>query len=331
AIDGQLKMDVKDTIYSVKGYPLGNRIWFLHDPSQDVSGFHVYVSGSTFYYHVPEDMEEGQSVPQEENDTIAVLVLDLDLPNDHEVDYPFTTEVVIQPLDESGMPLDEFDRSITIEDPNDNDPGSRCATITQPFQVPSAPRWRWDFTIRERNGVIENSWEPARRRKINRLGWGCCVNGDISATAAESIFCREGTTQPGYEWVELEVDDYIVRYEEYMWVFDNGVFNVQGIEDKKQYFPSLTNFCDREIGYEFYYQVYGAPNDTPVGTHDFTPGAKRLNLDLPNWEGPYRMPRSAEITYTCHTLFLIWEDGEGFDSFVSRYEDTTTALPEYHD
>ncbi len=328
ATDGQLKIDVKDTLYLIKGYPYGDRIRVKHDPAQHIAGFNIYVGGSSYYFDVPAESVDGGK----ENDTIVSLILDLDLPEDEMIDFPFSTEITIQPHDGSGNPLDEFPVTLTVEEPVDDRTGngSICNSITQTFEgLETPPRWKWDFSHLEFNGEIL-IWAPDRKQKINPLGWGCCVNGNISGTAADSPFCREGTTQPGYVWVELEVDDYVIRNAEFMWVFDNDVFNVKGQEDKKQYFPSLTDFCTGEIGYEYSLEVYGAPNDTPVGTHDFTPGATRINLDLPNWQGSYRMPRSATLVYTCHSVLFLW-DFEGLDFFYSRFEEYPTFGPEFHD
>ncbi len=327
AVDGQVKVDVKDTIFLVKGYPYGNHLRFKHDPSQHVAGFKIRLGSASYYFEVPEDVLEGEAIPPKESDTTAVLVLDLDIPE--EVDYPFTTEITIQPQDESGAPIDEFDRWVTVEDPEDSSSGNGCNDITQAFGAPPVvPRWRWDHTIREYNGAILNVLAPNRRQRINSQGAGCCRDDGTSVTTSDSPSCYEGTTAPRLTWMEWEVDDYSVRYEEYLWVFDNGVLNAQGIWDKKQYDRSSTNFCTGEVGYTYSHEVYGARNDSPVGTHDFVPGATHLNINLQNWEGGFRMPSSADIVYTCHVLLLKW----GVDDlFISRYEDYTTALPEFHD
>ncbi|MEX0288463.1 MAG: hypothetical protein AB3N14_05085 [Flavobacteriaceae bacterium] len=336
ATDGGLKIDVADTIYLIKGYPLGNRIRFKHDASQTVQGFNIYVGSASYYFDVPKEPNEDYTPPQE-SDTTSVLVLDLDIPVDEGVDYPFSTEIIIQPNDGAGNPLDEFERVITVEDPED--PNGVCNSIMQPFEgIDTPPRWRWDQTFWEQNGVIIKAWAPNRKQRINTYGWGCCNNAtQRSLTINDSPVCSAlitdstATASGNLVEVQLDVDDWVVRLEEYMWFFDNGVFDLQGIEDKRQYFPSLTNFCTAEVGYDLSTQVYGAPTDTPVGTHDFSPGASHINLDLRNWQGPYRLPRSVNIVYTCHVLLLIDEDIEGYDTFIYRYEDYTTALPEFHE
>ena len=332
ATDGGIKVDVSDTIYLVKGYALGNRIRFKHDPSQQIKGFNIYVGSASYFFDVPKEQNEDY-IPPQEGDSTSVLVLDLDIPEDEEVDYPFSTEIVIQPHDGSGNPLDEFDRIVTIEDPDDSS-SSGCNSIMQPYEgLDTPPRWRWDFTFWEQNGTIIKAWAPNRKQTINSQGVGCCTDNGNSYYVNEHPSCGANITGPGFTKVTLtreEIDDYVQRIEEYMWIYDNGVFDYQGIEDKKNWYSFDTNFCTKELAYIYSYEVYGAPNDTPVGTHDFTPGATSLNLDLPNWQGPYRMPRRTDIVYTCHVLLLTWEV-EGFDIFTSRYEDYTTALPEYHD
>lgn len=322
--DGQLQVDVKDTIYVIKGYPLGDRLQIKHQAGQNVTGFYVYVGSASYYFDVPE--EENDYIPPQESDTTSVLVLDLDIPEDEGVDYPFTTEIVILPHDESGMPLDEFDRWVTVEDP-DNASGNGCNSIMQPYEgLETAPRWRWDLTFWEQNGNIIRGWAPNRKETINSQGVGCC-NEDTGRSyyVGETPGCAPNATSPGLTRVTLtseEINDYVVRIEEYMWIYDTGVFNYEGIEDKKNWYSFDTNFCTKELSYLFSYEKFGAPNDTPVGTHDFTPGASRINLNLRNWQGPYRLPSSADIVYTCHSLLLIRES-EGIDLFTSRYEDYT--------
>lgn len=329
ASDGGLKIDVPEMIYLIKGYPVGNRIRFQHNPMLEVKGFNIYVGSASYFFDVPAETIDGVK----ENDSVTTVVFDLDFPEDMEVDYPFTTEITIQPHDGSGNPLDEFDRTVTIEDPEDSS-GGPCNSIMQPYEgLDTPPRWRWDFTMWEQNGTIINAWAPNRKQRINSQGAGCCSDSGRSYYVGEHPSCGANVTGPGFTKITLtadEINDYVQRIEEYVWFFDNGVFDAQGIEDKKNWYSFDTDFCTKELSYLYSYEVYGSLNDTPVGTHDFTPGATRINLDLQNWQGPYRMPRSADIVYTCHTLLLIWES-EGIDKFTSRYEDYTTALPEYHD
>ena len=73
APNGRMYMNVEDTIYSIKGYPFGNRIRFQKSASQDVSGYYVGIPGASVYYDVPEEYQEGQYVPEGEDDTTSVL------------------------------------------------------------------------------------------------------------------------------------------------------------------------------------------------------------------------------------------------------------------
>ena len=325
AVDRGLKIDVQDTIYLIKGYPLGNRISFKHNPSQSMQGFNIHVANASYFFNVPKESNTDYITPKE-GDSTSVLVLDLDIPEDEDVNYPFSVAITIQPHDGSGNPVDQFNRVVTIEDPNE--PSGSCNSIMQPFQgLETPPRWRWDFTIWEQNETIVKVWAPNRKQTINSQGVGCCNESGDSYYVNEHPSCGPNSTGPGFTKVTLtreEINDYVQRIEEFMWIFDNGVFDYQGIEDKKNWDLFNTNFCTKALAYNFSFKNYGSPNDILVGTHDFTPGASKINLNLTNWQGPYRIPQSADIVYTCHTLLLITEI-EGFDVFTSRYEDYSTA------
>ena len=307
APDGGILMDVQDTIYTVKGYSLGYRIDFQKATSQLITGYYIYVSGSSFYYDVPEDYVDGQFVPNEEEDTSSVLVLDLDL-EDEEVDYPFTTEIVIQPHDDAGNPLDEFDRRITIEDPDDPD-GGGCNTIAFPISN-NHIHWEWDFTIREYNGEILNVFAPGLATPINSQGAGCCDQQGRSQTTSSSPSCGPGTTS--MTWVQLEVNDYSVRTYELWQIYENGTMLAFGNHVKKQYNRATTNFCDGTVGYTFDNEDLDGH-----GTHDFTPGSDRINLSWTNWNGGYR-PLSGSLIYTCHTMIRSWGGDDKFSAVYRR-------------
>lgn len=291
SIDGQLKLDEEDTVFTVRGYHLGNRIKVRHDAAQNITGFNVQVSGSTFYLYVPETIIEDQF--ESEKDSVSILVVDFNPPE--EVGCTYTVQVNIQPVNDGGVPLDQFTRWITLEDPACT---TNCNTVTTP--AGSDFVWAWDLSIREYNGDILNTSAPGLAYPINSQGAGCCVNGTISATTSDSQNCHQGTTEPGYTWVVYELDDFSTRPYEIISLKDDGTVQILSSEIKKTYDRPTTNFCNGTIGYTYDNGYYDN-----TGTHDFTPGGDQANFDFPNWDGPYHN-RGGEVVYTCHTMIVEW-------------------------
>ncbi|MDH3710292.1 MAG: hypothetical protein OER04_10415 [Cyclobacteriaceae bacterium] len=302
--DGGLKLDVEDTIFTMKGYPLGSRIRVLHDPSQSVSDFNIHVGGASFYYNVPEEIAEDQYIVEEESDTTSVLVLELDPPAD-EVDYPFTLEVYIQPLDESGNPLDEFIRWLTVEDPEDSGSGG-CNSITGKV-------WEWNFSLRINHGDIVNVWAPALGTPINTTGGGCCSGSGNSYTTVDP-FCVVGINEPNMKWVEVTPHDYYVRNYEYLQFGDDGSALADGLEIIKNWDLFNTDFCSETLSYTYTENK----NKLVEGTHDFVRGANHINFSFPDWEGGWR-PRGGNIVYTCNVLVISYD--VEIDTFIKVYKE----------
>uniref|UniRef100_UPI00359486EA hypothetical protein n=1 Tax=Pricia sp. TaxID=2268138 RepID=UPI00359486EA len=81
--DGPIWNDVKDTLYLMRGLPVGDRVSFLHDPAINITGFYVYVPGASYYYDVP-------NVPEEGKDSTDVVYVDAEFPVADFVDYPIS-------------------------------------------------------------------------------------------------------------------------------------------------------------------------------------------------------------------------------------------------
>lgn len=291
ASDGQIKMDVEDTIFAVKGYPLGSRIHFSKDTTQNISGYYVHVSGASSYYDVPETIIDGQYEPTTDEDTSSVLVLDLD-PTVDNVDYPFTIEVIIQPHDPSGNPLDEFTRWVTVEDPEDGSNGG-CNTITGKV-------WEWNFSFRVYNDEILNVFAPGLATPINSQGGGCCTSQGKSLTVSSPL-CAVGIQEPNVRWVEVTPNDYSVRPYQYLQFGDDGSALADGLYIVKNWDLTTTDFCSNRLGYTYNVDE----NQLVAGTHDFSPGANSISFDFPNWQGGWR-PQDGQIVYTCNVLVIIY-------------------------
>lgn len=300
--DGQIQMDVKDTIFVVKGYPIGSRLEFLHDPSQDISGFYIYVKGASVYFDVPESIMDGQYEAKGEEDTTSVLVLDLDPTVDkEEVDYPYSVEIVIQPHDPAGIGLDSISRVITVEVPNETSGNNGACNSILRTRGTANRIWEWEFSVREYNGQILNILAPGLATSINSQGSGCCRDDGVSVTTSDSPGCTSVGTSANLTWVELEVDDYLTLTYEIIWFWEDGNFEYWGEENKRQYDRSTTNFCTGTVGY-----TYDRKSYIHLGTHDFVAGSDHMNLNITDSEGGYRPAGSMDLIYTCNTLILQW-------------------------
>jgi len=307
--DGQLKINIKDTIYVVKGYPWGNRIHFLHDPSQDITGFYIYVEGASYYHDVPETVVEDQYIPTDDEDTTSVVVLDFDLSKqngrtyeDKNVVYPVTAEIKIQPHDKDGASLDEFTKWITIEDPES---GENCNSIVE-------KTWEWNFTIRVNNGDVVNVWAPGLAIPINTKGGGCC-NGDGKSLTTADIGCEVDINEPNMTWIEVYPNDFYVRPFEILHFYDGGKALAFQKEIIKNWDLFNTDFCGQALAYTFTVN----DNFAREGEHDFIPGASHMKLNFPGWKGGWK-PTGGDIVYTCNTLIIIF--GVEGDAFLSVYK-----------
>lgn len=305
APDGQLKIDVKDTIFVVKGYPLGNRINFLKDPSQNVTGFYIYVEGASHHFDVPETIEEDQYVPTGGSDTASVVVLDFDpTSRDEDVSYPFTTEITIQPHDEGGTPLDEFEKWITVEDPE-----SSCNSILLDEYGGNA--WLWDFTIRINNDEIVNVWAPGISPDFGAEEvTGCCRGGNSDYGPLPGD-C--GSATPDEMVIFYAPDQFYLRPFEMMLFLTSGDLQYYSGEIYLRADPYKTDFCN---GDEPFYYYHKNEHISETGQHDFVPGAGTLSIDF-DTSVPNRPPRKSNIIYTCHSLIL--DFGSPGDEFASVY------------
>lgn len=261
AIDGEIFIEVEDTIYSVKGYPFGNRIRFLKEASQEVAGYYVGIPGANVYYDVPEEEVEGQYIPEGEQDTTSVLFLELD-PDESIDEYPFTVPIWILPYDGSGMPIKRFIRWITVEDPEDG----TCTSIARPNNDYSL-HWEWEFSLREYNGEVLNVFAPDIATRINSVGGGCCTTDGRSFTVASSPYCEVGVNNNNFTYFEYPSDDYSLRGYEVWQIWENGEVYVWRNFVLKNYIPQGSDFCTGELEYAL---DYSFPNGE--GTHDYVAG-----------------------------------------------------------
>ncbi len=307
--DGAIWNDVKDTLYLMRGLPIGKRVSFLHDPAINITGFYVYVPGASYYYDVP-------NVPEEAKDSTDVVYVDAEFPVADFIDYPISFPVYLMPYVD-GIPFSTFIEPVKIEDPKDPDEADVCSSI---LVAPgsSGPVWQWESTIRQYNGNILNFWAPGVTVGPNVLLGGCCRDDGVSRLAGDigcsKIDSLRSLTQT---WVEFPANEGLTSLFELLVFNDNGTVVLRGDLDEAKIIPDTRNFCNRtvELAYNLYQRVHN-------GNHDLTPGGNTVNLQLPPSPEPpvsFLSQNTYELVYTCHTLVLTRGGSEGEEwGFVYR-------------
>jgi len=298
APDLQLKINVKDTVYSLKGL-YGARVVVRHDGLHDISGFYIAVSGSSSYYNVPAEDEGVQ-------DSTDVFYIDADVPENGEADYPFTIPIRIQPYDPTGAPLDEFVKLLTIENP---ETGTGCS-IAVPFANTSNlayGAWKWIHTLGiDASGLIFHREAPGLKKGSPYKTGGCCNDDGTNSTVANDPYCfakfSDGTPNP--RWRSIEVSHYFTWVYDLIWFYDNGTFTHQNLSHQTNYRPSKSDFCNEKPFYEFDKGFF-----LKTGTHDFTPGSKYLTITYDVTDPPVygKTINSGELRYDCNGMALIYE------------------------
>lgn len=299
APDLQLRINVKDTLYITRGFPVGAKIVVRHDGLHDVSGFYIAVDNSSFYYDVP--VVEAQA-----QDSVDVIYINIDVAE--EIEYPLTIPVKIQPYGPDGAPLDEFDKEVTIEDPaTNNGCGLTIPFTTDTTELPDGG-WRWLFTVGiNQSDEIFHEEEPGLKQVSSYQTGGCCNDDGSSSTVAGDPYCFEkysDTGEPNPRWRSIQVEHYFVWEYDILWFFDNGTFVQDNLSMQTNYRPSKSDFCAGEAGYDFDKNFFHKS-----GTHDFVPGADYLTITYDVADPPVygKTIRSGNLQYSCHGMLLSFE------------------------
>ena len=306
-VDGAIGIDVKDTIYLMRGLPVGDRVSFLHDPAMNVTGFYLYVPGASYYYDVP-------NVPEEAKDSTDVVYVDADFPVADFKDYPISFPLHIMPYID-GIPFRPFIKPVKIEDPHDPDVADVCNSILRERAggIEGNRVWQWEFTIRQYNHEILNFWAPGVRVGINVLLGGCCTDNGKSISNADpgGAGCKKDNPSPGFNWVEFPVLDGRTSLWEFMNIWDDGTTEIYGALDEAAIIPDTRNFCTQSV--DLTYNIYGREHH---GNHDFNPGDNTVNLTFQPYQGSGPVSFLSGLTYnleyTCNSLVL-WREIEGED------------------
>lgn len=313
APDFQLKINFKDTIFVMKGSHLGARVAVRHDGLHDITGFYIAVDNGSFYYDVPVAEDEAQ-------DSTDIVYINIEVPEKTDIDYPLTIPIRIQPHGPDGEPLDEFDKEVTIEDP---EAGVDCS-ITHPFtgsnEHPDNWWWYWDYTLGfNYDGELFHFEAPGLKQVSSYQTGGCCSEDGTSSTVADDSYCFEKFSDgsPNPVWRSIDVAHYFVWNYDVLWFYDNGTFGHENVSSQTNYRPSKSDFCNNKAAYDEDIGFF-----LKKGTHDFTSGTDYLTVsyDVTNPPVYGRTLLSGQIEYTCHILVFIYEiEGQKWEIVFRKY------------
>jgi len=282
-----IKMDSKDTIYTMPGQKIPVRI--SHPEAVALQGVYIASKNSTFYLDVPLD-------EQEDSDTVSVIIIEF--PEDEDVPNDVPLEII--PYDHSKNPVDIVERVITIEEPQNNS----CDFLKDGDTTSMGPpEWTWHYTaVFDHKDELKFLNAPGRIFAATQEPTGCCA-----AAPACPIPKRDPVTN-----VITYVDDskvtaktsYSIAFE-FFTFFKDGTFTRSTMENITNFNPQTTDWCARIPGYsvqETFVDYYG--------THDYAPGDTNIS---------YRTIRSAcgdplgicgygsrpgALTFSCHTMTI---------------------------
>ncbi len=326
-VDGLIYNDVKDSIFLMRGLPVGDRIRFLHDPAMNVTGFYVYVPGASYYYDVP-------NVPEVGTDSTDVVYVDAEFPVADFKDYPISFPIQIMPYVDN-IPFKPFIETVVIEDAHDPDNVDLCDNILGKF-------WQWEFTIRLYKGEIRNFWAPGIRVGINTLLGGCCTQNGTSITNADpgGAGCKKIDTGPGMTWVEFPSYDGTTSLFEYLRIYpDNGdgeFITIVGAKDAAMIVPESKNFCTKTV--DRIYTYNSVLNEMEASYYNAVKGLGTLGIPLQIMNQPnvsFLQAGSYNVEYTCNSMLLERGDGEGEEwGYVYKkmnYDELYDFRLEWHD
>jgi len=294
------RMNSKDTIFLMSGVRIPLRI--SHPPGQLISGIFIAVRGGSFYQDVPIEMEE-------ESDTVSLVIVDVDA---DDLDLPADVPADIVPYDNSKQPIDIIERTITIEEPQ-----NQCdILIDRPLTLTDstgywAPEWYWHHTvIFNPNGDVVFINAPGNAHITKTTYEGCC-----DFTTGKNCNILATTLNASAD----VVISYTIMSETFAF-FSNGTFVRQTHERKQNFDPTTTQWCSGLAGYTNSDDVV-----TYQGTHDYITGdtnityvTKWASCDLCGYGSP-----GGSLAYSCH-LMVISRNTEGSNQVRVYVRDPTS-------
>jgi hypothetical protein len=308
APDGQLKINVKDTIYMAKGFPIGERLVVKHDGSYDITGVYVGIENSSFYYDVP-------VVEAEAQDSSDVIYLNLGDTEGFNWDFPFT--LILLPHAD-GLPWDKFIRVVKIEDPEED--AGNSITVPKNFSL-DLVHWEWIYTVMvdpsdPEGNVLHFEGKGVKKISAYQTG-GCCNDDGTSTTVANDPYCfskySDGTPNPN--WRSIDVSHYFMWAYDVLYLYNDGTFRQANTSIQTNYRPSLSDFCNNEAAYDFDISTF-----VKFGTHDFTPGANQIKFTYDVTDPPVfgKNIYGGELLYSSHNMLISF--GSGREKWYFKYK-----------
>ncbi len=174
-----IKMDSKDTIYTMPGQKIPVRI--SHPEAVALQGVYIASKNSTFYLDVPLDEEE-------DSDTVSVIIIEF--PEDEDVPNDVPLEII--PYDQSKNPVDIVERIITIEEPEN---GSCDFLKDGDTTSIGPPEWVWHYTV-----VFDHNGDP---KFVNAPGRVFAATQEPTGCCADAPACPILKKDPSHQYMEV--------------------------------------------------------------------------------------------------------------------------------
>lgn len=291
---GQLRINIKDTLYMLTGFPVGDRIVVRHDGLYDIRGFYVGVENSSFYYDVPKEEAEAQ-------DSTDVFYLNLGDLQGLDWTFPSSFAIIIGPYGPDGVPIKEFVRVITPEKADET--GEVSITVPKSFSLDSV-HWEWIYTLTtDPTGHVTHIEGKGVKKGSPYQTGGCCNDDGTSTTVANDPYCfskySDGTPNPN--WRSIEVSHFFMWAYDIMYLYDDGTFRQANTSAQTNYRPSLSDFCNNDPYYDFDMKTF-----VKFGTHDFVPGTDHISFTYEVTDPPVfgKLAYGGELAYSSHDILI---------------------------
>jgi hypothetical protein len=291
---GQLRINIKDTLYMLPGFPVGDRIVIRHNGHYDVRGFYISVANSSFYYDLPKQEAEAQ-------DSTDVFYFNMEDLEGLDWTYPFSFPISIGPYGPDGIPIKEFVRIVTVEE-QDVD-GETSITVPKSFSLDSV-HWEWRYTLTtDPTGLVTHFEGKGVKKKSEYQTGGCCNDDGTSTTVANDPYCfsKYSDGSPNPRWRTIDVSHFFMWAYDILYLYDDGTFRQANTSMQTNYRPSLSDFCNNDPHYDFDINTF-----VKFGSHDFAPGTKQIKFtyDVSNPPVFGKNVYGGELAYSSHDILI---------------------------
>ncbi|HYI76568.1 MAG TPA: hypothetical protein VEW65_03055 [Chryseolinea sp.] len=295
-----LKIDT-DTIFWVEG--IKNRIKILKPIGLHLTSgsFYAQVTDADSYIKAAFEIED-------ETDTVAFFNFDFDLTG---LEPPFSFDIRIVPLDDSGLPIDEFDLPVNVEALTDGD----C-------KFPYDQIWDWIYSV----GSNDFFSAPMYAHLQPGTVIGCCSDTGNS-------YYEPSCANPANNFrSELNYENVFMVRLEYLKFFKSG--DVAGEFDQftRNILPSLSDFCSGHPGY-----VESNVKNAMYGTFTFNQSNCSLILDQlegetdGGWPLPFYAGAGPSVEYKLISRHFLKETRSNLEGSLERIYERRTKFFNWYD